>query len=172
MKKVFHLSIGLLAAVFLFIWLGLPSCRQGGEKAQEKTLERAIEQGGGGNADVDVDNQKITIESEEGKMQINTADNQWPSDAPPEVPKVTAGEIAGTTTSESARGRNWSIRFTGIGIEELDRYGALLKDNGFIKTSTMKAPKGGMVSGQKGNIGVIFTVSEKVSSLIITVEQE
>lgn len=171
MKKVFHLNAGLLAAVVLFVWFGLPSCRQAGEKTQEKTLERAIEQGGGGNADVDVDNQKITIESEEGKMQINTADNQWPKDAPAEVPVVTAGEIAGTTTSESARGRNWSIRFTGISIGELDRYGAVLKDNGF-KINTMKAPKGGMVTGQKGNIGVIFTVSEKVSSLIITVEQE
>lgn len=170
MKHISGLYLGIILA-FVTLFYGLPSCKQAGEKTQEKALEKAIEQGGGEKADVDIDDQKITIESEEGKMQINAGANQWPKDAPAEVPELKTGQIAGTTTSESDQGRNWSVRYTGVAVEELDKYGAILKSQGF-KINTIKAAKGGMVSGEKGNIGVIFTVSEKVSSVIITERKE
>lgn len=171
MKKLSGSNLGIVVIAVLTLFYGLPSCKQAGEKTQEKTLEKAIEQGGGEKADVDIDDQKITIETEEGKMQINADDNQWPANAPAEVPELKVGQIAGTTTSESEQGRNWSIRYTGVPTEELDRYGAVLKSKGF-KITTMKGPKGGMVSGEKGNLGVIFTVSEKISSVVIMEQKQ
>lgn len=171
MKKLSGSNLGIVIIAVLTLFYGLPSCKQAGEKSQEKALEKALEQGGGEKADVDIDDQKITIESEEGKMQINADDDQWPANAPAEVPELKTGQIAGTTTSESEQGRNWSIRYTGVPAEELDRYGAVLKSKGF-KITTMKGPKGGMVSGEKGNLGVIFTVSEKISSVVIMEQKQ
>lgn len=168
MKKISILIVSLTVMALMVVLYGLSSCKQTGEKTQEKVLEKTLEQGGAKNADVDIDDQKITIESEEGKMQINAAGTQWPKEAPSEVPELKAGEIAGTTASESAQGRNWSVRYMGLNAEELDRYGALLKSKGF-KISTIKGPKGGMVTGEKDNITVIFAVSDKVSSLNISV---
>lgn len=167
MKKLINSVLCAAVGITLLALLsGLPACKQAGEKQQEKLLEKTLEQGSGQKADVDIDDQKITIESEGSKVEINTGEKQWPPDAPAVVPELKAGQITGTTISQSEQGKNWSIRYSGVGIEELDKFGAILKNNGF-KIQTIKTGKGGMVSGEKGDIGVIFTVSDPVSTVII-----
>ena len=150
---------------------GVLSCREAGEKQQEKMLEKVFEQGNGEKADVDIENQNVTIESESGTVKINASENTWPSDAPSVVPEVQAGNIVGVTRSTMDENKNWNIHFEGLGTGELDKYGAALKSNGF-KINSMKMPKGGMVNGEKGNLHVMLTVGGKVSMLVISESKE
>ena len=168
------MSISISAIVAGVVFFALPlflSCRQAGEKQQEKMLEKVVEQGSGEKADVNIEDQNVTIETESGNVQINTSEGSWPAEAPSDVPELNAGKIIGTTISDLDEGKNWSIRYSGVGIEELDKYGATLKSKGF-KIHTMKTPKGGMVNGEKGNIQVMFTVSDKISIVGISVAKE
>lgn len=165
MKKISSL-VWLAIGVLPMILLGAVSCKQAAEKQQEKTLERAIEQSGGGNADVDVEDGKVTIESGEGKIEIKTGDKKWPTDAPKEAPELKVGKIVGTLTSETPEGRHWTIRYEGIENSELEKYGAILKNGGF-KITTIKSSKGGMLTGEKDNLIVVFTVSPEVSMVAI-----
>jgi hypothetical protein len=166
--KVSILAISVFALVIALF--GLPSCKQAAEKQHEKAMEKILEQGSGEKTDVDIDDQKITIENEEGKTEINLSEKNWPADAPSDVPELKAGKITGTTITKSENGKNWTIRYADVAMEELDKFAATLKSKGF-KTQTIKAGKGGMVNGEKGNIGVIFTVGDKASSVIIMEHQ-
>ena len=100
-------------------------------------------------------------------MVIKTGEEKWPSNAPADVPELKIGTIIGTMASESDQGNHWTIRYEGIEMDELEQYGTRLKDAGF-KITKIKSSKGGMVSGEKGNTNVIFTVSPEVSVLVIT----
>lgn len=134
-------------------------------------MEKIIEQGSGEKTDVDIEGQDVTIESESGKVQIHADANTWPADMPADIPEVKTGKITATTTSETEEGRNWNVHYLNIGIEALDSYGAALKSKGF-KIQTMKTPKGGMVNGEKGSLGVIFTVGSDRSALVVMERKE
>jgi hypothetical protein len=156
--------------LILFLW-GMFSCKQAAEKQQEKIIENALEQGNGKKADVDIKDGNITIESDEGKMEIKSGEKKWPSDAPSTVPELNAGKIIGTMNSNTPEGRTWSIRYEDVPISELDKYAAILKSQGF-KITTMKSNKGGMVSGEKDKLGVMFTVAPEVSVVVVSEQKE
>lgn len=147
------------------------SCKQAAEKQQERALEKAIEQSGDQNANVDIEKDKITIESDEGKMMIKTGEEKWPSNVPADIPELKVGTIIGTMVGESDQGNSWTIRYQGVEMDELEQYGTRLKNAGF-KTTKIKSSKGGMVSGEKGNLGVVFTVSPEVSVLVVSQMQD
>lgn len=167
MKKYAVFTMMALGFMLLLAVFGTFSCKQAAEKQQEKALEKAMEQGGNQNANVDIEKEKITVESDEGKMVIKTGEEKWPSNAPADVPELSAGTIIGTLAGESDQGNSWTIRYQGIEMGELEQYGTRLKNAGF-KITKIKSSKGGMVSGEKGNLGVVFTVSPEVSVLVIT----
>jgi len=57
-----------------------------GKKSQEKTIEKAIESKTGKDADVDISDKKIEIETDEGKMSMSTGDGaKIPSDFPKDI---------------------------------------------------------------------------------------
>ena len=165
-KLAVAIVCGLISVAFMMV-----SCKQSAEKQKEKELEKAMEKCGGEKADVNIEDLNITIESEGNKIEIKTGAEKWPADAPGDVPELQAGTIIGTTISESNEGRNWSVRYSGVTMDDLNEYAATLKNKGF-KIQTIKAPKGGMVNGEKGNIGIIFTVSQEVSVLAIVEQKE
>ncbi|MBL7798150.1 MAG: hypothetical protein JNJ90_16780 [Saprospiraceae bacterium] len=134
-------------------------------------MEKIIEQSSGEKTDVDIEGQDVTIESESGKVQIHAGAHTWPTNMPADIPEIKAGKIVAATTSETEDGQNWNIHYSNLGIEALDSYGAALKSKGF-KIQTMKTPKGGMVSGEKGNLGVIFTVGSDRSVLVVMERKE
>ena len=56
------------------------SCSSPGKKAQEKMMEKALEQGSGENSDVDIQGGKVKIESGDHKSEINLTADEWPKD--------------------------------------------------------------------------------------------
>jgi len=169
MKKLSVSIAVMFVGVALFMMLGLPACRQSGEKQGEKAMEKILEESSGEKTDVDIEGQDVTIENESGTVKIHTGEDTWPANAPTDVPELKKGKIIGITTHDSEEVNNWNIRYSGVGIEALDTYAAELKSRGF-KTQTMKMPKGGMVNGEKGNLVVMLTVGEgdKISVVVIS----
>ena len=166
MKKISNITF-----IFILFVCGMFSCKQTAEKQQEKSIENALEQGNGEKAGVDIEEGNITIESEEGKMEIKSGAHQWPSDMPSDVPELNTGKIIGTTTSDAAENRSWSIRYQDVTISALDKYAAILKSRGY-KITTMKSGKGGMVSGEKDKLGVIFTVAPEISVVVVSEQKK
>lgn len=167
MKNNFQVA-ALFAALLIGIAVAAISCGRSSEKQQEDALENAIEQGGNANADVDIDQDKISIETDEGKIEIsNTTGKNWPEDAPDIVPEFRAGTITGITRSESDGNKSWMIRYEGVPEYELDKYNASLKVKGF-KTMIVKSGKGGMVNGNKDNVTVIMTIGPESGAISIS----
>jgi len=157
----------VLVALLTWAITGSYSCRQTSEKQGEKAMEEMIEQGGNTNADVDIEENKVTIESDQGKVEIsNTGEETWPDDIPDIVPELKTGKITGITRSNAEGVKNWMVRYNEVPIEELDKYNATLKAKGF-KTMTMKTGKGGMVNGEKDKLLVILTVAPEMSAISI-----
>ncbi len=171
MKNRIKLTFVLVA---LLTWAisGSYSCRQSSEKQGEKAMEEMIEQGGNTNADVDIEENKVTIESDQGKVEIsNTGEETWPDDIPDIVPELKTGKITGITRSDAEGVKNWMVRYNEVPLEELDKYNTTLKAKGF-KTMTMKTGKGGMVNGEKDNLLVILTVAPEMSAISISINSE
>lgn len=163
--------MGFFLTVITGLIAGGFACRQAGEKQAEQSVEKIIEQSSGEKTDVDIEGQDVTIESESGKVQIHGGAHTWPTNMPADIPEIKTGKIVATTTSATEEGQNWNVHYSNVGIENLDSYGAALKSKGF-KIQTMKTPKGGMVNGEKGHLGVIFTVGEDRSVLVVMERKE
>jgi hypothetical protein len=101
------MSKARLLIVLVVLALVAAGCAKAAEKTIEGAIEKQIEEEGGGNANVDIseDDGSVSIETDEGSMQIGGGD--IPSDFPLPVPEgaevvsviSTSGETAGSQVS-------------------------------------------------------------------------
>ncbi len=82
LKQVFALLLAL-AVMFVF-----DSCKKASEKTGEKMIETAI----GNNADVDMDDEKIVIKTDEGTFTSDAKADSWPDAIPSDVPEFKNGK--------------------------------------------------------------------------------
>lgn len=158
MKNVSKIRTAI-GCMFLLGIFTLISCKQAAEKQGEKMMENVLEQSTGEKTDVDMDEGKVTIESDSMKLVIETGAKTWPDAAPNEVPKFTWGNIIHTTVSEADGTKSWGVHLEGVPMDALDKYDAELKKAGF-KTMKFTAGKGGSVTSEKGNLIVTLTVGD------------
>ena len=89
--KHFNL-INLSRVMALFVAISLvavtTSCKRAAEKTQEKIIEKAI----GDKAKVNLDDEKIVIETEEGTFTADATTQSWPKEIPNEVPEFKNGK--------------------------------------------------------------------------------
>ncbi len=81
------------------------ACGGGDEEAAERIAENALEDANGGDADVDIDGDEVTIETDEGTMSMG---QDLPSDFPSDV-TLLEGEIL---TAMSLTGTGWTVLMT------------------------------------------------------------
>jgi len=101
------MSKARLLIVLVVLALVAAGCAKAAEKTIEGAIEKQLEEEGGGNANVDIseDDGSVSIETDEGSMQIGGGD--IPSDFPLPVPEgaevvsviSTSGETAGSQVS-------------------------------------------------------------------------
>lgn len=148
-----------IGCMFLLGLFTLVSCKQASEKQGEKMMENTLEQATGEKTDVDLDKNKVTIESDNMKTVIETDAKTWPETVPSEVPKFTWGNIIHTTTSEMDETKAWGVHFEGVPMDALDKFDTELKKAGF-KTTKFTMGKGGNVTAEKGKLLVTATIGE------------
>ena len=143
------------------------SCKKSAEKTSEKIIERSI----GKDANVDIEDQKIIVKTEEGTFTSDATVKSWPKDIPDEVPEFKFGKMSNLSTQAVDEGKSWTLIFEDVTENALEDYKTILKDKGF-KVSSFTMPGGqGQVTGEKGNIIVAMMAGDNMATLNVSLEK-
>ena len=158
--------------IFLF-FAGLPafvtlsSCKsETPEKSGTELAENMMEQATGAEIELENGGANVTIEGNNEKVQINQQTSEWPSEVVPDVPQLPDGEIIRVIKSETPDKYTWNLYYKPLPAEKIIAYGDVLKENGF-EIMKMQLPKGGQVSGQKGEVVVMCMYGKETCVLSI-----
>jgi hypothetical protein len=145
------------------------SCKNAAKKATEKMIEKSIQKSSGEDVDVDLDNQNVVIETEEGRVEVNASGKSWPKEIPSDVPEFKYGKISGVTTTKTDENLIWTIVFSEISKDAIDKYNKELKSKGFETQTVTMSGLGGTISGEKDDMKVAVMMSEGNASVSIQV---
>jgi len=166
MKKLILINfkaVTLLILTFtLFIFIN--SCKKTSEKATEKMIERSI----GNDANVDIEDEKVTIKTDEGTFTTDANANSWPDNISNDIPEFKYGEIISITTQEMEEGNGWMIIFENIPKTTLSDYQTELKNKGFKIANMTTYGTGGMLNAQKDNLIVTIISGDGNATLSIS----
>jgi hypothetical protein len=116
------------AAAAVVLPFALSACGETAEQAAEEAIEKQAEEGGNGDVEVDLDDDGVKIEGEDGSFQSGTG--ELPEDFPEEI-EVIDGEVA---TASSDSGTFYVIITTDKSEDEAyDDATGLLTDDGFTQ---------------------------------------
>lgn len=159
------LFIPLIAIPMIF---GLnPSCKRAAEKTQEKLIEQSI----GDNADVDIDDEKVVIKTDEGTFTTDASQHNWPSEIPDDIPEFTKGNIVMINTQEMPDGNNWVVMFENVPEGSFKAYKKQLENVNFNINFTTEAGSGYHFAAEKDNFIVMLMGDEKGASITITIQK-
>jgi hypothetical protein len=171
MKNSARRWIGSVVALALLSGNFFTSCTCSSKKTEESMMERTLENATGEKTDVDIKNDKVTIEGENYKTEINNAGGKWSDEIPDDVPEFTYGTIEHSTVSVAEGTKTFGLFYKGVDPSVLDKYDAALKKNGF-KTMKMTMEKGGTITAEKGKIIVTAIASEKGTHVSVQLRKE
>ncbi len=160
LKQVVLLILTLFALVLMTLF---SSCKKSSEKTGEKILETAI----GNNADIDMDDEKIVIKTEEGTFTSDATVRTWPNEIPNDVPEFKDGKIVNVSTQVVDEGKNWTLLFEDVDDKALNDYETKLKKNGFKVSSITMGEAKAHLTGEKGDLFVIVMGGEGMASLSV-----
>jgi hypothetical protein len=104
-----------------------------------------------------MDGKSVKIKGEGFKHDI-TETTEWPADMFEGVPEFTFGKIERVSKGEEGGMMKFNIYFHDIEQGGVERYVNLLKEAGW-QADLIGGPQGGIVSGQKGELGLNFMFS-------------
>ena len=157
LKQVFVLMLAI------FVVTAFNSCKKASEKTGEKMMETAI----GNNADVDMDDEKITIKTDEGTFTSDATVRTWPKEIPNDVPEFNEGKIVNVSTQVVKEGKNWTLLFEDIPDKALDDYETKLRNKGFKVSSITMGESKAHLTAEKGDLIVIVMGGEGMASLSV-----
>ena len=158
----------VISLFVLFTITGLfYACKRAAEKTQEKLIEKSI----GDNADVDIDDEKIVIKTDEGTFTTDATKHEWPNEIPNDVPEFKEGNIVVVNTQDMVDGKNWVVIFEDVTQEAIENYKKELEDNNFEISFTTTAGTGTHFAAEKGKLVVMLMGDEKGASISINVQK-
>ncbi|PIY96333.1 MAG: hypothetical protein COY66_04270 [Candidatus Kerfeldbacteria bacterium CG_4_10_14_0_8_um_filter_42_10] len=169
-KKV--TSIAMFLALFLLI-SGFGGCgKKAAEKTAEEATERALESSTGGQADVDISDNTVTVNTNAGSYQVG-GNVDLPSDFPDDV-YVVDGTITAAITSVENKGYTVSIETTQSVNDLKTLYEQKLADEGWTVNLTMTYEGGASVGGEKGNriVSIGINPSEEGKTTVVVTTSE
>jgi len=161
-KKLVRLVLVVLSIFVLS--LVVSGCGQAAEKASEKATEKAIEDATGGQAQVDLGKNEVTVKTDEGTTKVGGT-NEWPAKIPADVPKFATGKITSIVESTPTEGGyQVMVGIEGASMADIESYKGQLESAGWKITNTTKIEDGYMVSAEKENRTVLESFSGKTES--------
>ena len=157
-----------LAAVTALLLLA--GCGSAVENVAENAVERAIENEVGGDANVDVDEDSVTIESEEGS--ITAGSGSVPDDFPSDV-RLVDGEVTYSQRLETADGRGWSVQVSvdGDAASVADQVRSDLTDAGFSVDEstefTTEDNQGATILADRADMTALVVVTSEGSGTVV-----
>lgn len=154
MKKLSSLFAAGLVLIFLAGVSFNFSCQNVGKKSTEKAMEEGIEQSTGEDADVDIDNQEVTIQQGDATSHLDMGARSWPADAPDEVPEFQYGKIKAVNTTDTPDLYSWNIVYEEVPADALKKYNDELKAAGFETVFMDMGGQGGSITCEKGDLSL------------------
>jgi hypothetical protein len=157
--------IAIVLAVGVAITVG---CKKASEELGEKMMEKALESQGGGKADVDVHEGKVTIKTKEGQFEaVSGGGARIPAGFPQDVYVLTDAKII--MASKSPTG--FHVMFeTGDSQDKIvARYAEEMKARDWSEESSVTMGDGVMANYKKENRGVMVMVAKDDSGTKVQV---
>ena len=141
------------------------------EAVTEDILEEVMEESIGGDADVDIDDDTFTWESEDGSGSVGEA-TEWPDDIPSDIPEFTYADIISHFSLGDETGSGWTLTFENADSDAINSYGGDLESDGWVIISTYSDNDVEMITAEKGNDTITCSCSNEddTCSVIISVE--
>lgn len=178
MKKTLTITAILVSLLLVLVFAGGCLGQKISEKITEKVIEKAIESEGGDNVDIDLDDGEMTIESDDGEVNISTGAD-LPDNFPDNVPVYPDMEIISSWAVTEDDKDSYSIN--GLTDDAGDDVFAWYKsklsgwdiENEFsasgddVKTSSLSAKSGGLVT-----VIMVVETEDEGTNIIQSVTEE
>jgi hypothetical protein len=149
----------------------LTGCGNAVEGLAEGAVEKALENEIGPSADVQIDDDSFTVDTEEGS--ITAGAGSVPDDFPADVP-LPEGEVSFAQRLESAEGLGWSVVVTTSGdpTAVAEQVGTDLESSGFTVENASQFGgadgSGGTVLAEKDDLSVLVLVTGDGGETVVT----
>lgn len=161
--KLISFKQAILALLTIAVMGVCNSCK----KASEKTTEKIIEKSMGNDAEVDIDDEKVVIKTDEGTFTSDATVKSWPKEIPDDVPEFKEGTVVSFTTQEMDEANNWIVIFEDVPQTALQEYKDILKSKGFNINYTTMAQSGGHLAAEKDKLVVVVMVGDGNASVSV-----
>jgi len=159
----------LLVAALLLSVLVAAGCgkKASGEKLAEGMMERTLESATGGNADVDLNGNDVTIKTKDGTTTMSET-SEWPSDMFPDVPKFTYGVVERVSKGTEGGMQKFNVYLRDVEDGAFEKYDADIKAAGWESQMMTQSDDAGMISAQKGNMALqlVYNKSDKTAVVL------
>lgn len=146
-------------ALSALLCLGIAGCSNPVDEAAERLTEQAIESAGGGEVDVDIDDETVTLSDEEGNELSAGEGASIPDAWPGEVPLFEGGDLMFATVQ--AEGTASALWETNASVEDATAsYDAALTGSGFTLDQEASMAGAQMRSYTGSGLMVSVTVAE------------
>ncbi len=160
----------MLRCAFLFVCgvLVIAGCSG---KAEEKAAERMIEKGTGGKANVDVNNEKVEIKTEDGEMVAGKG-TKIPDDFPDDVFVYQPAEVVASVNAEG--GKSLSLKTADDAEKVAATYKTEMKKNGWTEKGSMNMGGQNMLVYEKNgaNANVVIVSNEEETHIQLAIGSE
>ncbi len=169
MKKLISLNCKrvLLVLLSLSLMTAFYSCKKASEKASEKMIERSI----GNDAKVDINDEKITVKTDEGTFTTDANAKDWPKEIPKDVPQFTNGKVTAVTTQSMGDSNSWMMVFSDVPENAIEDYKTTLTGEGFTIVLTTTAGTGGYMTAEKDNYNVVVMAADGDATVTVGVKK-
>ena len=151
----------ILILTFCLVWATtLTAC------ACEKTVEKAIEQSTGGEADVDLDDGSVKLNTNEGSLEIGE-EVDLPSGFPSDIYVIDGTITAAMSTGEDTY--TASIETTKSVSEAKTKYVSELENDGWDITMTLDIGEGSTIGAEKDNRSVSISIAESDGATTVVI---
>lgn len=169
MKKLSNFTIAALLLTGLFLF-ATSACKKAAEDRAEQKIEKAIEEADGTEAEVDITDSKITVETDEGTTEIKTGMKEWPKGIPNEVPRFNYGTFETAMTGDTPENMTWVLNFSDVRDKDIDDFEARLRKAGFKVSKMTITGMGLTLAGNKDDLAVTVRYAE--NSAVVGVNKE
>ena len=169
-KKFFIVSLALLLPMFLTACQS--PAQKVSEKASENMAEKVLENATGGQADVDIEGENVTVKTEEGNVQVGEQIS-LPADFPKDV-YVYEGAIKAVINNTAAKGYTVSVETDKAITDVKAAYEKKIVEDGWEKTGVMDFGESVSISGTKDSrtLSVMIGKSGDKTSVVLGVSEQ
>lgn len=155
-----------LLSVFFISVLMVSGCSLIADKATEKAVENAMEQGGAKDAKVDLKKGEVEVTTPEGKTKVGGT-YEWPSSIPSDVPRLSSGKISMIAENSSEGEKTIMVYYEGVDAAAGENYKGLLEQAGWKMTMVNKSADGSYMSvAEKGKRSVNLVLTTDATSKV------